>query len=107
MPKLVWKVQEKPKGPYASFQHRGWPQAFVGDEMMVSLSCAEDYHPEMVRSGIHPELRIRVTDRRPNQDRGFTWKGLKQRAKTMAQAKEIAQKFFDANHKFFGLEEKK
>ena len=101
MTKLKWKVQPPSTGPYRSFFKRGWPSATINDDIMAfSLHCEDSYVPALVKSGQHSEIKISVADwRKPGN--GFDWKVLKQRAKTLEEAKRIAQKFADTNPQIF------
>ena len=104
--KLVWKIMDAPTGRYRSFHRRGWPSASFNDDYMIGLSCEDDYRPANVKIGEHKEIRIRITDRQNVPPGGGSWvlRTLKQQAKTLKEAKVIAQKFFDENPDLFGLE---
>lgn len=106
MRKLTWQIQAAPTGRYRSFEHRGWPTAYYKDQTIIHLACEDEYVPRNVRSGKHAEIIIRVADRsNPSEAKGtFTWRRLKQRAKTLTEAKDIAQKFFNEHPEVFGLE---
>lgn len=99
--KLKWTVGEAPTGLYRSFFKRSWPTAQIDGRMAISLSCDDDYIPANVKTGKHAEIAIRVADYR--EGRSFTWRTLKARAATLAEAKEISQRFVDNNPTFFGL----
>lgn len=98
--KLKWKVNEKPSGTYSSFQKRMWPDAYFNNEIMVSITCADGYEPRNVKIGNHAPVKINVTDRRKQY---FVWRTLKGEFSTLKEAKEVAQKFFDKNPEFFGI----
>lgn len=106
MRKLVWRVCPAETGRYRSFYRRGWPSADFGKDCVINLTCADEYRPANVKAGKHGEITIRVSDRRdrkPGQG-AFTWRSIKQRAKTLKQAKEMAQAFFNEHPEIFGLE---
>jgi hypothetical protein len=104
--KLKWKVMDAPTGRYRSFERRGWPSASFGDdEAAFHLTCEDDYRPADVKTGNHKEINIRVADRSEQipGSASFTWKKLKKCAKTLDEAKHVAQEFFDAHPSVFGL----
>ena len=102
--KLKWRVSPAPTGRYRSFERRGWPSADLGERSMVTLYCEDEYVPADIRSGNHGPIKVHVANRHTDRPQ-FTWRTLKQRATTLAEAKELAQDFFDRNPKFFGLGE--
>ncbi len=93
--KLKWKVPDKPTGRYRSFQRRGWPGAsYVGPNQRpaVMIQSEDDYVPARAKTGAHTELVIMIADYSLQEDgRGFKWRRLKARAKTLAEAKKIAE----------------
>ena len=96
--KLIWKVDPPPTGPYRSFSKRGWPTAEYSDQKMAfSIRCDAEYVPSNLKTGNHPELTVLVADYRGN---GWAWRKLTQRCKTLAEAKELAQKFIDKYPEF-------
>lgn len=64
----------------------------IGRRTIVELLCSDEYIHQKVKSGDHSEIRIRIIFRK-------TPYYLKKRGKTLAEAKEIAQKFISANPK--------
>ena len=101
--KLKWKVQAAPTGRYRSFSSRGWPMADLpSGDCAVALYCKDDYCPMNVRSGHHAEIKICVADYRTKEGEGtFNWRTLKPHAKTLEQAKTLAQEFVDTHPEVF------
>lgn len=95
-PKLVWRVSPPAHGPYRSFQKRGWPDATIDNKCAVALYCDDAYAPAKVRVGDHRPITINVADWRSRGQgaAAFIWRTLKQRAVNLAEAREIAAKFF-------------
>lgn len=95
MTKLKWRVGEAPTGQYKSFFKRSWPSAELEDgRPAFSIICEDSYVPADVKTGKHAELKINVADW-SEKEGTFVWKTLKQRAETLAEAKNLAQKFAD------------
>jgi hypothetical protein len=92
--KLQWRVAEPPTGPYRSFYKRAWPVAYLRGQMVFMLTCEDSYVPSLVREGKHAEIKINVAYHK-NKVIGWDWRRLKQRAKTLSEAKEVCQKFAD------------
>lgn len=93
--KLKWRLAEKPTGPYRSFYPRHWPQAWVDDHLVASLSSTSDraYSRPIAES---EELRIFVYDYRGGvQARAM--RSLKARPVGVKAAKELVQRFYSAN----------
>ena len=113
MHKLIWRVDPAPTGRYRSFQKRGWPSAHYDDKderPAAMIQCEDDYDPQDVRAGTHKELTVYVADYRPfvgdimihegnpkDRDGRFKWRKAKERAKTLDDAKRIAQSIIDNN----------
>lgn len=97
MIKLKWRVCPKPTGPYRSFEQRSWPGAdFLSGDPAAQIICDDQYEPSRISGADHGPLTIRVAYY--NKDKvGFEWKTLKARARTLSEAKELAQKFFTTN----------
>jgi hypothetical protein len=103
--KLKWRVEPAPTGPYRSFSKRDWPRAFFADERIAfSIECDDSYDPKRVKDGDHEELKIWVADW-SDGSRSFTWKAIKQRAGTLAEAKQIAADFLAKYSHMFVMEE--
>lgn len=72
------------------------------------LVCADEYVPRNVRTGNHAEIKVLVADWKPKgeQERAehgtFVWRTLKQRAKTLDEAKRLAEKFLGEHPEFLG-----
>lgn len=114
MPKirLVWRVDPEPTGKYSFVERRGWPFAYYRDsereETAVALFCAKEYVPSLVREGKHPEIKIKIADHSvaDNEEERAKYgsrrmRTLIQRAKTLKEAKEIAQGFLDQHPEFW------
>lgn len=85
--KIIWKVAEKPTGPYRSFSRRGWPTAYYfGDDQVVCafIYCQDDYVPSLVKTGDHGELIVAICDHSVTP---WVQQRLKRRAATLAEAK--------------------
>lgn len=107
--KLKWRVSDVPTGRYRSFERRGWPSAdFTNGDTAVGLYCKDEYRPADVKTGNHAEIVIRIADYSEPSNKetgaGFTWRQLKKRAATLAEAKELASKFFDKYPQFLPKE---
>lgn len=95
-PKLVWRVAPAPT--YRAFQTRGWPAATYAatDDIAVAVFPEDGsaYSPRAVKTGAHGALQIHIADYRPRSGGGgFTWRVLKVRAATLAEAKTLALTF--------------
>lgn len=101
--KIKWKVQERPTGQFASFHKRGWPDAcftdkrIKNDAMCAQIFCADDYSLSVAKSGNHSELIVSIADHRSTQ---WVWRKLKQRCKTLDEAKALVEDFFNRNPEF-------
>jgi hypothetical protein len=97
--KLKWHVQPAPTGHYRSFESRGFPDADYANLpkalAAVSLSCKDEYIPSDVKIGKHSEITIHIAFWHEDK-KGFDWKQLKSKAKTLKEAKEIAENFINA-----------
>jgi len=97
-PKLKWKVSEAEKGRYASFHKRAFPSAYWNDgSAAVALHCELRYHGSYLKASDLPNnelITIRVTI--PDGDK-WKWVTLKHKAKSIPEAKQVVQQFFDAN----------
>lgn len=102
--KLKWKVQAEATGRYRSFHKRGWPSATNLDgDAIINLYCEDDYRPHSVKTGEHAEIFISIADYTCDRktEGYFKWRKLKKTAKTLAEAKTIAQEFVDSHEKLF------
>lgn len=99
MDKITWKVASAPTGRYRSFEHRGWPHAYWSDGLTCAfISCEDSYTPARARGEqTHAELVVWVAIVREDKAQ---WQNcrLKQRCTSLAQAKELVQKFWEANY---------
>lgn len=98
--KLKWKVSEVPTGRYRSFEHRSWPSAYFQDDRpAVCIYGDVEYSGPRARATEGLQLTICIADwskpSNPSTGNGFTWRTLKQRAISLAQAKEIAAAFLE------------
>ena len=92
--KICWRVQPEPSGKYRYFERRGWPYAETVDGAIVfMLDCPNEYRPRDVRDGKHDAITIFVRCGRP--DRTWVWRRLNRTAKTLADAKRLAQAYID------------
>lgn len=96
--KLIWRVAPEPTGRYRSFDRRGWPSAhYKGpkENVAAQILCPHDYRPSDVREGRHAELKIGIAFWRDhtNGRQTFDWKYLVRRAKTLDEAKKLAEDF--------------
>lgn len=95
--KYKWKVEEAPKGPYSSFQCRGWPSAIYQNErqdLCGDIQCKDDYTPFRAKSGQHKSLTIRICDHSVTP---FKWLTLKGEHANLEQAKAALNGFIEAN----------
>lgn len=94
--RLKWKVGEPPIGRYRSFDKRGWPTAYYADDRPAAhIDCDDAYAPSRVRAGAHGELSVRIaqyhhTEAERKAKGAFTWRTLKKKVKTLAEAKDLA-----------------
>jgi hypothetical protein len=104
--KLYWKVSEVPVGRYRSFATRGWPSASFDKEGKYPAAwivCKDEYRPSKVKTGVHSELTLRVTDYSV-EDQTFKWRTVRARFPTLESAKRGASEFFDIFKKFLPTE---
>lgn len=100
--KLRWKVDPEPTGPYSSFQHRSWPQAFYPDGRYAgTLQCSEPYVPQAVRDNSHAPLFLLVNHYNHPQA-GNGWRVLRSKASypTLKDAKEAFARMLDAHPEY-------
>lgn len=97
MDKITWKVAPEPTGRYRSFEKRGWPTAYwPGDVPCAHISCESDYTPARARGEqVHAELHVWVAIALPDSS-NWDNRRLKQRATSLAQAKQLVEQFFTA-----------
>ncbi len=101
---LKWRVSSIPTGRYRSFEKRMWPSAeYQNGSPAVQLICTEPYSSRTVNAD-NLEFKIGLADHSDPSNKetgaGFTWKYLKQRATSLAQAKILAQTFLQNNPTF-------
>ncbi len=96
MSNVKWRVSPKPTGPYGSFQWRGWPTAYQGEELVAMIQCVDDYVPAYVKVGRHQPLKLIV---RHHGDNGKHF-SLKRRFLTLTGAKAALKEFLKAHPEF-------
>lgn len=73
------------------------------------ITCEDDYIPSRAKTGEHRELSVHIADhsvrrgKSPEEARklaGFVWRRLKQRAKTLSEAKALAVAALEAHPTF-------
>ncbi len=104
MAKLIkWEVAPALTGRYRSYRERGWPSAFyrTSNDPAVYLAANQEYSAKLARFGSDDlEIRVRVAFWKSGSTPGsrtFDWRSLKRRATTLAEAKEIAERFIEEN----------
>ena len=100
--KLIWRVGSIPTGRYRSFEKRLWPGASfnsVEGPAAASIDADESYNPcYSKKDDVGFDLKIRVTI--PTDDNRFEWKTLKKRVRSIKEAKELVQEFYEQNPKY-------
>lgn len=97
LPKLKWTVGSEPTGRYRSFEHRAWPSAdWPNGEGAAFIACEESYTPARARQGGHAPLTVYVAVYRADGI-GFDNRRLKSRPATIAEAKQLVERYFTAN----------
>jgi len=106
--KLKWRVAPVPTGRYRSFEFRGWPTATYADSdewTAVTIDCEDEYVPANARAGSHGPLTIRLAQWYSPEERGsraaFEWRTVVDRASTLQEAKEVAQKILNDRPDFW------
>ena len=95
--KYKWRVEEAPKGPYSSFQFRGWPTAIYQNapqNCCGDIQCKDDYTPARAKGGQHAPLIVRVCDHSVSP---FKWLTIKAQHKTLDDAKAALAAFIEAH----------
>lgn len=98
--KLVWSVAPKSTGMYRSFSKRAWPTArFKGtDNIAAVIYGEEEYRAEYrVIDDVGFDLEIRVTITIGSK---WEWRRLKKRARSLKEAKQLAEYFYDKNPQY-------
>jgi hypothetical protein len=100
--KIVWHVDPEPTGRYRSFRRRSWPEASYGErggKPAAFLYCDDEYVPRLVREGRHGPISIVVLNHNDNSGRRRPWVRfvLKEKAKTLAEAKARVESFLDSH----------
>ena len=91
--RIVWRVGEKPTGPYRSFHYRSWPSASYPDKdgrLVAYLHAGHrvSYHPSEAETTI---LTVRVMN---YKDEKPEWRQLKIKPVGVTAAKELVAEFF-------------
>lgn len=98
MDKITWKVAAEPTGRYRSFEKRGWPHAYWPDDVPCAfIQCNDNYTGPRAR-GEQPHAELVIWVSLSFEDGSFVNRRLKARAATLAEAKELVQKFWAANY---------
>lgn len=103
--KLKWKISEKPKGRYKSFQKTHWPTASYEDgKAAIIISCENDYSIQTAKSGKHDPLNVYVADwsARDNDPNAgaFNWRKLKATFTNLEDAKKAGIEILKKNPNF-------
>ena len=101
--KIKWKIEPKPTGKYASFEHRGWPSAVDEKERPIAYilsTIGEDYYPSLVKTGSNAPLFVRVAIYSISIN-SFEWKRLKGTFETLQQAKDAFKNFAETHPDYF------
>ncbi len=88
-----WRVQSAPKGPFRSFESRGWPQLFASDEtLLATILGPSDYSAEEAKRD-DLKLSVRIYDYSQGvQNRKI--RVSKQTFCTMQEAKNLVARMF-------------
>ena len=98
--KIKWQVQSAPTGRYRSFQKRGWPSGHYESEQehpAISIYSESAYVPRDVKDGNHAELKVNIAFYPADGTPGFTWRTLKTRFRTLAEAKAAGEAYLVAH----------
>lgn len=105
---MFWKVQEAPTGRYRSFSRRSWPTGFsdkTQSMVVASISCEDEYISARVKTGEHKPLKVRLAIANKEEKREelgtWSWRTLKGEFKTLKEAKEAANSFYEKNKDLF------
>ena len=104
--KVKWKVSDKPRGPYRSFEVWQWPMLWDDKgRPIMKVVCEDAYTPARGRGEqSHDPLQLYVADYRPESNpsgRGFQWRRVKRQYATLEEAKAGAQRILDAMPELF------
>lgn len=95
--KLIWKKSDPPFGRYRSSQKRQWPRAYYNSEdgkLAALLDCVDEYVPANVKINDHGLIKIFVLHyQHPEATEFGKLFILKNKAKTLDEAKDMAYKF--------------
>lgn len=99
--KVKWKVGEPPTGRYRSFHNRTWPSAeYSNGDPALSIACDDSYTSARAKSGQHAPLTLSIAqwpETRIDGQSSFTWRRLKQRFSTLAEAKAAGEQFINGH----------
>lgn len=98
VPKIKWKAEAPPTGPYRSFYKRGWPMAEFSDgHMAARIECEDEYIPQNVREGKYSELTLYVADYRDKGPKAAKWCWVKVTKKfgTLTEAKAAVPRVYE------------
>lgn len=101
IPKLTWRVDPAPTGPYRSFSHRAWPSADYPNGKTAACIISADKVPY---EGFHRKetclnLKVRIA-KWIKTDEGtdtFVWVVSRRSFSTIAEAKEGVNKLLESN----------
>lgn len=90
--KLVWRVSPAPSGRYSSFQSRAFPSAnYKNGEPAAQLICSESYQSfHKDATGLEIVIMVALWE-----NDTFNWRKLKRSARSIAEAKERVEAFFN------------
>ena len=105
--KFKWKVSNEPVGRFRSFDKRSWPSASVDGHAVAWIECEDAYEPRNVKTGNHKELTIHIavyslTKSDLDKHGTWRWKTLTKKAKTLDEAKELAESFCNTHQNALG-----
>ncbi len=104
---LKWTVAPVATGRYRSFEVRGWPSAYYADGLSAVTLYADKAYSKSASEDGSATIEIRIADwsvgktpegRKVNG--AFKWRRLTQRAKTLRQAKQMAEAFVTAHPEY-------
>lgn len=103
--KIKWKVSSTPVGRYRSFERRAWPTAWIGDSILASITCADDYSASRSREGRHAPLALFLYDYSKGVQNRSMRKAIRSYA-TLDEAKAALPKLLDLHPEFIPVEGK-
>lgn len=96
--KLNWKIQSKPTGQYASFEKRGWPEAYyINGDIAAAIYCTDSYDIKIIGDADHDLLTVQIADYSVNP---WRWRRIKKRCFTLQEAKDLVQEILQKYPQF-------